>query len=250
MPAGRPRGSRHIPAPSPASGAPWRSTGRPPGHPRSSACSAARRCAAAGRHGERRRGPAEGRPGRSPAISGSRALARAGPPSISRTRRGGPASRPPQFSALRGGRGGLFPPRPLWYFASLRERARMPPYECHVFVCTHGEYCPFDGYAEVHRLLKEGVAARGLKGRVRVNKAGCFNQCGNGPMVVVYPENVWYGGVTPDKALRILEEHIAGGRPVEDLRYEGPPGPNKNAVRMAAINAARSALKPTGSGTD
>ena len=126
----------------------------------------------------------------------------------------------------------------------------MPPYECHVFVCTHGEYCPFDGSADVHRLLKEGVAARGLKGRVRVNKAGCFNQCGNGPMVVVYPENVWYGGVTPDKVLRILEEHIAGGRPVEDLRYEAPPGPNKNAVRMAAINAARSALKPTGSGTD
>jgi (2Fe-2S) ferredoxin len=69
-------------------------------------------------------------------------------------------------------------------------------------------------------------------------------------MVVVYPENVWYGGVTPDKARRILDEHIAGGRAVEDLKYEAPPGPNKNGARMAAIHAAKSALKPSGSPTD
>src|SRR5258705_9726240 len=35
----------------------------------------------------------------------------------------------------------------------------MAPYERHVFVCTHGEYCPFDGSAEVHRLIQEGVAS-------------------------------------------------------------------------------------------
>ncbi|MBI4169442.1 MAG: (2Fe-2S) ferredoxin domain-containing protein [Acidobacteria bacterium] len=117
----------------------------------------------------------------------------------------------------------------------------MGQYVRHVFVCTHGEYCPFDGSGEVHRLLKEQVAARGLKLTVRVNHSGCFNQCGNGPMVVVYPENVWYAGVTPEKARRILEEHIVGGRPVEDLIYRAPQGPNKNPVRMAEINAARKA---------
>ena len=126
----------------------------------------------------------------------------------------------------------------------------MAPYERHVFICTHGEFCPFDGSDEVHRILKEGVATRGLKTKVRVNRAGCFNQCGNGPMVVVYPENVWYAGVTPEKARRILEEHIAGGRPVTDLVYDPPPGPNKNAARMAAINAARAAQKATAPGTD
>jgi (2Fe-2S) ferredoxin len=124
----------------------------------------------------------------------------------------------------------------------------MGPYERHVFVCTHGEFCPFDGSADVHRLLKEGVAARALRTRVRVNQAGCFNQCGNGPMVAVYPENVWYGGVTPEKARRILEEHIVGGRPVEDLRYPASPGPNKNPARMAAINAARAAARGPGEG--
>jgi len=125
----------------------------------------------------------------------------------------------------------------------------MPPFERHVFVCTHGEYCPFDGSVEVHRTLKEGVAARGLKGRVRVNKAGCFDQCGNGPMVVIYPDNVWYGGVTLDKAGRILDEHIAGGRPVPDLTYDASPGAHKNGPRMAAINAARASSK-TPTGTD
>ncbi len=72
-----------------------------------------------------------------------------------------------------------------------------------------------------------------------MNKSGCFSQCGNGPMVVVYPDDVWYGGVTREKARRIAEEHLAGGRPVEDLRYQAPPGPNKNPRRMAEIEAAR-----------
>ena len=122
----------------------------------------------------------------------------------------------------------------------------MGQFSRHVFVCTHGEYCPFDGSAEIHRLLKEGVKARGLKKSVRVNKAGCFNQCGNGPMVVVYPENVWYGAVTPEKAARILEEHIVGGRPVEELRYQAPPGPNKNGARMAVIDRSRPAAGAVG----
>ena len=127
----------------------------------------------------------------------------------------------------------------------------MGQYDRHVFVCTSGETCPTQGDVERFvKVLRDGVKGAGKQVEIRVNKAGCFNQCGNGPMVVVYPENVWYAGVTPDKALRILEEHIAGGRPVVDLRYEARPGPNKNAARMAAINAARSALKPTGSGTD
>jgi len=121
-------------------------------------------------------------------------------------------------------------------------------FERHVFVCTSGEYCPHDGSAEIHRLLKEGVAARGLKVSVRVNNSGCLDQCGHGPMIVVYPENVWYASVTPEKARRILDEHLVAGRAVTDLAYRAPAGPNKNARRMAAINTAKAGRGPDGRG--
>jgi (2Fe-2S) ferredoxin len=105
----------------------------------------------------------------------------------------------------------------------------MGQFERHVFVCTSGTWCPrIDGDGlGVHARLKELVARAGLKGRVRVNHAGCLDQCGHGPMVVVYPEDVWYGGVSVGDVEEIVEEHLIGGRPVERLRYVAPPGANK-----------------------
>ena len=60
--------------------------------------------------------------------------------------------------------------------------------------------------------------AAGLGGKVRINKSGCLDQCEHGPTVVVYPEAVWYGGVKPENAAEIVQEHLVGGRPVERLR--------------------------------
>jgi (2Fe-2S) ferredoxin len=45
-------------------------------------------------------------------------------------------------------------------------------------------------------------------------------------MAVVYPENVWYAALRPGDAARLVDEHLAGGRPVAELRY-APPGPGK-----------------------
>jgi (2Fe-2S) ferredoxin len=105
-----------------------------------------------------------------------------------------------------------------------------PIYERHVFVCTAGEWCPAvdgDGLG-VHAALKAAAAAAGLEGRVRVNRSGCFSQCGNGPMVVVYPEGTWYAAVSPADAAEIVERHLVGGEPVERLRFRpGTPGPHK-----------------------
>jgi (2Fe-2S) ferredoxin len=97
----------------------------------------------------------------------------------------------------------------------------MPVFERHVFVCTRGEWCPSidgDGIG-VHAALKQAAADAGLKDRVRVNHAGCFSQCGNGPMAVVYPDDVWYAALTPADAAEIVAEHLVAGRPVERLRY-------------------------------
>jgi len=103
----------------------------------------------------------------------------------------------------------------------------MGQYRYHVFVCTSGKDCPKKASEDVHKALKKAVAAAGLKGLVRVNHAGCMNQCGHGPMVVVYPEDTWYAGVDVDGANRIVREHLIGGTPVEDYRYVAPPGDNK-----------------------
>jgi (2Fe-2S) ferredoxin len=105
----------------------------------------------------------------------------------------------------------------------------MGQYNAHVFVCTSGEDCPTRGDVEAHvKFLRAEAVRAGLKTDVRINKAGCFSQCGHGPMIVVYPDNVWYSGVKQEDLKEIFESHILGGKPVERLVYEpGVKGPNK-----------------------
>lgn len=103
----------------------------------------------------------------------------------------------------------------------------MGQYQYHVFVCTSGKTCPLDGSVAVHAALKKGVAAAAIRGAVRVNHSGCMNQCGHGPMVVVYPDDIWYAHVDENGARRIVEEHLLGGKLVEDYLYIAPPGDNK-----------------------
>jgi (2Fe-2S) ferredoxin len=52
---------------------------------------------------------------------------------------------------------------------------------------------------------------------VFVSNTGCFGLCEQGPIVVVYPDNVWYGSVEPDDVEEIIEEHIKGGNSVKRL---------------------------------
>jgi len=99
-----------------------------------------------------------------------------------------------------------------------------PPFERHVFVCQNARKpedprgcCSTKGSAEVLDALKAAVHARGLKGRVRINKAGCLDQCEKGISIVVYPEAVWYGGVNPGDVTEIVEQHLVAGQPVERL---------------------------------
>jgi (2Fe-2S) ferredoxin len=107
----------------------------------------------------------------------------------------------------------------------------MVPFRKHVFVCTGGKVCPTEGGSlQVHARLKELVGQAGLESSVRINHAGCLGQCGYGPMVVIYPENVWYCGVGLKDVEEIFVEHLQGGRPVERLIYHPQhPGINKKS---------------------
>lgn len=71
--------------------------------------------------------------------------------------------------------------------------------------------------------LRHEVASRPqLWGQVAVTACDCLGPCFDGPNVVIYPEGVWYAGVTAGDAAVIAEEHLAGGRVVARLRYEWP----------------------------
>ena len=101
----------------------------------------------------------------------------------------------------------------------------MPPFERHVFVCQNSRpadaprrSCTFDGKSDLFLQLQQLAKAAGLSDKVRINKSGCLDQCEHGPMVVVYPEAVWYGNVQTADAVEIVADHLVGGRPVERLR--------------------------------
>ncbi|HUK88205.1 MAG TPA: ferredoxin [Terriglobales bacterium] len=101
----------------------------------------------------------------------------------------------------------------------------MARFERHLFVCCNQREaghprgcCDPAGQAALQKAFQEKLKARGLKGRVRANKSGCLDQCEHGPNLVVYPEGVWYGGVTLADVDEIIDSHILGGRPVERLR--------------------------------
>jgi (2Fe-2S) ferredoxin len=85
----------------------------------------------------------------------------------------------------------------------------------HVLVCQH-KTCLRQGAKASAKALKRAVKEQGLKGQVMVTKVKCLDQCGRGPVMVVYPEGVWYGGVDEDRAREIVSEHSGEGRAVEE----------------------------------
>lgn len=100
-------------------------------------------------------------------------------------------------------------------------------FDKHVFICQNERQpedprgcCSAKDSAKVLDRMKELAHKRGLKGRVRVNKAGCLDQCALGVSIVVYPEGVWYGRVKPDDVEEIVDQHLVGGKPVERLRTD------------------------------
>ncbi|HJW26747.1 MAG TPA: (2Fe-2S) ferredoxin domain-containing protein [Rhodocyclaceae bacterium] len=101
----------------------------------------------------------------------------------------------------------------------------MSYFKHHVFFCCNqrepGETCCNNhGATAMQTYAKERIAQLKLKGKgkVRINKAGCLDRCDDGPVLVVYPEAVWYTYVDEHDIEEIIQEHLVNGRVVERLK--------------------------------
>lgn len=93
----------------------------------------------------------------------------------------------------------------------------------HVFFCTNqraeGEMCCNNhGATQMLAYAKDKVAAAGQKEHIRINKAGCLGRCDVGPVLVVYPDAVWYTYVDEEDIDDIVNTHLIGGQTVERLK--------------------------------
>jgi (2Fe-2S) ferredoxin len=101
-------------------------------------------------------------------------------------------------------------------------RPQMEPYSRHVLVCVGGFCSPARRGRELYALLPALLQREGLlfgPARVKRGETPCLGVCAGGPIVVVYPEGVWYAGVTTELLERIVVDHLRDGKVVEEAVF-------------------------------
>ena len=97
----------------------------------------------------------------------------------------------------------------------------MKRFRAHMLVCG-GTGCHSTGSQAVIKALELEIARQGLADEVKVVETGCNGYCAAGPVMVVYPEGVFYQKLSPEDAPELVSEHMLKGRPVERLLYREP----------------------------
>jgi (2Fe-2S) ferredoxin len=101
------------------------------------------------------------------------------------------------------------------------EAAGIARAERHLFLCLGPDCAPAEEGQVVWDFLKRRCAELNLP--VMRTKASCFRVCVGGPWLLIYPEGVWYGALTPVRCERILQEHVLAGQPVREWAEQTHP---------------------------
>ena len=91
----------------------------------------------------------------------------------------------------------------------------------HVLICG-GTGCTSSNSPAIAKALEAELKAKGLDEEIKIVHTGCFGLCALGPIMIVYPEGIFYSRVTVEDVPEIVEEHLLKGRPVQRLVYTDP----------------------------
>src|SRR5512140_2472054 len=97
----------------------------------------------------------------------------------------------------------------------------MEKFRANLMLCA-GTGCVASGTSKVREALKEELKQRGLDQEIKLVLTGCNGYCAEGPVMAVYPDEVFYQKVTVEDVPMLVEEHFLKGRPYEKLMFKEP----------------------------
>jgi (2Fe-2S) ferredoxin len=100
----------------------------------------------------------------------------------------------------------------------------MSIYQKHIFICENRRddqdvrrSCGQKGSENFRELLKNEIKSRGLKGKIRINRAGCLGTCKQGISMVIYPQGIWYGKLSNEDIPEIIEKTVLNDEIIQRL---------------------------------